>query len=98
MTTNTVFGWVASDRTIKSGSGDFTVGQSVSQGVFDIIFDTSFSDVPAVVANAVENQTNRGISIHISQINNDQVQLVVMNTSNQVAYDIDFLFTAIGPA
>ncbi len=91
----TIYGYVSGNRE-KLGGGGFTIGQKAAQGVFDITFDTAFSETPAVTANAVENQTNRGISIHISQINEQQVQLVVMNTSNQTAYDIDFMFVATG--
>ena len=92
-----VYGYVRADRTITSGSGDFTVGQKVKSGVYDITFKTPFSDIPAVTANCQEDQTNRGISIHISQIDEGQAQLVVMNTSNQVPYDISFFFIAMGP-
>ena len=98
MTTKTVFGYVNADRTIESGTGDFSVGVKVSAGIYTITFQEEFDVIPAVVANCQEDQTNRGVSIHISQITTGQAQLVVMNTSNQTPYDISFFFVAMGVA
>ncbi len=89
MATKTVYGYVdGKDRTYISGTGDFTIGQKVKDGVYDITFKTPFSDIPAVTANCQENQTNRGISIHISQIDSGQVQLVAKARQAQLAREI----------
>ena len=101
MAATTIFGYISADRTETRGSG-FTVGDKVESGIYTIMFNSTsdgtpaFSDIPVFVANCLENQTDRGISIHITQIDNTQVQIAVMNTSNQTPYDIAFNFIVMG--
>lgn len=96
MAINISYGYVNKDRTIHSSSGDFTVGEKVESGVYDITFNTAFNTVPSVTANCQEDQTDRGISMHVSKLDEQQVQLVAMNTANQIPYDESFLFIAVG--
>ena len=49
MSTQTLFGVVAADGSIISGSGGFS-SENTGAGVYSIVFDTPFSSTPAVVA------------------------------------------------
>lgn len=92
-----IYGYVNNDRSINSGSGDFKVGEKVETGVYNIIFDAPFSDVPAITATVHDDQTGHQTGLHVSKAEEGQFTLVIVDTQNQGRYDLSFFFTAIGP-
>ncbi len=50
-----VYGYIDSDGTAISGSEDYTVSHTKDTGVYSVIFENEFPDVPAVSLTQVYN-------------------------------------------
>ncbi len=98
MDPKTIYGYVSADRSIISGSGDFSVGDMVEKGVYGITFDTSFADIPAVTGTVLRDDLDYLSCLQVKQVGTGQFTLVMMETQNHERKDESFFFTAIGPS
>ncbi len=98
MEPKSIYGYVNGDRSIKSGSGDFTVGEMVETGVYSIILDTPFEDIPAVTGTVLRDDLDYLSCLQVKQVGTGQFTLVMMETENHERKDESFFFTAIGPS
>ncbi len=98
MDPKTIYGYVNADRSIISGSGDFTVGDMVETGVYSITFNITFDDIPAVTGTVLRDDLDYLSCLQVKQVGTGQFTLVMMETQNHERKDESFFFTAIGPS
>lgn len=85
-----VAGQVATNGTVPSGTGDFTVTKT-GTGQYTVTFAPRMKVILSATANAFSNLYGVGVSFTANQ-----VIFSTFATANNVATDIGFLFTVVG--
>ena len=96
MSTKTIWGQVNANRDVQTGSGNFSVGDKVETGFYNIYFDPgSFNDTPAVVGT-IMNTSDHAPVLYINSCDNNQFTAELRSSATQDRYDNDFFFIATG--
>lgn len=99
MAETTIWGYIAADGSINSGSGFSIEHDSTnSPGVYYIKFNESFNDVPAVTINIVKTDYSPGwwVNAIISALDATKCEIVVVGGDLNKKYNADFTFIAAG--
>lgn len=95
-----VYGYVAKNGDIESGSGDFTVAKDSHDGIYKITFNLKFQAKPAIVVTAAvtESDPTDLSNGQIATVNNDTAggfQLIIKGSGGS-SHNHDFSFIACG--